>query len=67
MRFARKFMILCNDFARFYNLRSFLPTRFVVGVAGFKPTTSPTPRVRANQAALYSVIYYEKFKAEIIS
>ncbi len=27
----------------------------MVGVAGFKPTTSPTPRVRANQAALYSV------------
>lgn len=27
----------------------------VVGVAGFKPTTSPTPRVRANQAAPYSV------------
>lgn len=26
----------------------------MVGVAGFKPTTSPTPRVRANQAALYS-------------
>lgn len=27
----------------------------MVGVAGFKPTTSPTPRVRANQAAPYSV------------
>ncbi len=26
----------------------------MVGVAGFKPTTSPTPRVRANQAAPYS-------------
>lgn len=26
----------------------------LVGVAGFKPTTSPTPRVRANQAAPYS-------------
>lgn len=28
----------------------------MVGVAGFKPTTSPTPRVRANQAAPYSAI-----------
>lgn len=28
----------------------------MVGVAGFKPTTSPTPRVRANQAAPYSAM-----------
>ena len=26
----------------------------MVGVAGFEPTTSPTPRVCASQAALYS-------------
>ena len=32
----------------------------VVGVAGFKPTTSPTPRVRANQAAPYSVQKMQK-------
>lgn len=31
----------------------------MVGVAGFKPTTSPTPRVRANQAAPYSAIKRE--------
>ncbi len=30
--------------------------KVMVGVAGFKPTTSPTPRVRANQAAPYSAI-----------
>ena len=35
----------------------------MVGVAGFKPTTSPTPRVRANQAAPYSV---KKDKSVII-
>ncbi len=27
----------------------------MVGVAGFEPTTSPTPRVCASQTALYSV------------
>lgn len=37
----------------------------MVGVAGFKPTTSPTPRVRANQAALYSeinrILYFQPY------
>lgn len=28
--------------------------KLMVGVAGFEPTTSPTPRVCASQAALYS-------------
>ena len=28
--------------------------KVMVGVAGFEPTTSPTPRVCASQTALYS-------------
>ncbi len=42
----------------------YLLIKEMVGVAGFKPTTSPTPRVRANQAALYSA---KRSKGSIIS
>ncbi len=39
----------------------------MVGVAGFKPTTSPTPRVRANQAAPYSAIKKGYFNISLLS
>lgn len=39
----------------------------MVGVAGFKPTTSPTPRVRANQAAPYSAIKKRDCSASLLS
>lgn len=39
----------------------------MVGVAGFKPTTSPTPRVRANQAAPYSAIKKGYFNISFLS
>lgn len=39
----------------------------MVGVAGFKPTTSPTPRVRANQAAPYSAIKKGDCSASLLS